>query len=635
MELSIVIVNYNVKHFLRQCLASVYASTLSPNQYEVWVVDNASVDGSMAMVAEEFPQAKRIASTENLGFSKGNNLAITKANGRYILLLNPDTIIQEDTLALCIDYCNHHPNTGALGVKMVDGSGTFLPESKRGLPTLWNSFCKMTGLSSLFRGVKLFSGYTLSHLPTDQTAKVDVLCGAYMMMPRQVIEEVGSLDERFFMYGEDIDLSYRIGQAGYDIVYFPETQIIHFKGESSKKGSLNYVKIFYNAMIQYVQKHYTGAGSFLFVLALKLAIVLRAVAAFISGGLRGLILPFLTVAAVCGLAWGIQRGWASYQFGEANYYADSPLWYTIAGFAGLSLATQWLVGVYHQYSMRRAIAGMIGATLLALAIYGLLDSEWRSSRAVLLFTGAAATIVVPILQSLAKRWQRREQAPKIIIVGEAEHAQSISKNIQSANPHAEVVGAIHPTKQQADNQYVAPIQQIAEISKIMKINEILFVKGDIDMNGILNTMRETGPDIRYKIGGDDLLNFVGSSSKNHQGQVYSVDIAFRLSSEDARRNKRILDIMTSCIALLLSPVIWVLRRFDLGFWRDSFTTLSGKKTWVGYTSEEHPQLPDIKASVIDIDRLGMRAIDYARHYSATDDILPILRYLAGSLRKQK
>ncbi|MGC9354325.1 MAG: glycosyltransferase family 2 protein, partial [Mariniphaga sp.] len=275
MELSVIIVNYNVKHFLEQCLHSVLKASKTIST-EIFVVDNNSADGSTQLVKEKFPQVHLIENKDNVGFSKANNQAIRLAKGKYILLLNPDTVVEEDTFSKVIRFMDEHPDAGGLGVKMIDGKGNFLPESKRGLPTPWVAFCKMFGLSKLLPKSKKFGKYHLSYLDDNETHEVEVLAGAFMLLRKETLDKVGLLDETFFMYGEDIDLSYRITQGGNKNYYFPETTIIHYKGESTKKGSLNYVKVFYKAMIIFAQKHFSGGKANAFSLLLNLAIWFRA-----------------------------------------------------------------------------------------------------------------------------------------------------------------------------------------------------------------------------------------------------------------------------------------------------------------------------------------------------------------------
>jgi GT2 family glycosyltransferase len=270
MKLSIVIVNYNVKYYLEQCLDSVLKSVQRLDT-EIFVVDNHSSDGSLEYLTPKFPCVRFINNKENAGFSTACNQAIKQTTGEYILLLNPDTVLGENTLVKICRFMDENKQAGAVGVKMLDGFGRFLPESKRGFPSPWNSFTKIFGLARLFPRSKFFGGYNLRYLDENETHEVKVLAGAFMMLRRECIEKSGSLDNRFFMYGEDIDLSYRISQAGYSNFYIPEP-IIHYKGESTKKD-IHYVKRFYEAMLIFFNKHYPHSNR-LFKLTVRLAIIL-------------------------------------------------------------------------------------------------------------------------------------------------------------------------------------------------------------------------------------------------------------------------------------------------------------------------------------------------------------------------
>ena len=282
MKLSVIIVNYNVKYFLEQCLLSVRQASKTM-EVEVIVVDNASSDESLSYLIPRFPEVTFIENKINSGFSKANNQAIKQARGEYILLLNPDTIVGEQVLENTRRFLDNRPDVGAIGVKMIDGEGVFLPESKRGFPSPWNSFCKMVGLTKLVPMSKTFAQYHLHYLDKEQTHEVDVLAGAFMLIRNEVLAQVGLLDEKFFMYGEDIDLSYRIKQAGYKNYYLPE-RIIHYKGESTRKD-IRYVKIFYGAMLIFFNKHYPEKSFINWLI--KTAIVLVAGMAGVSK-----LLPF-------------------------------------------------------------------------------------------------------------------------------------------------------------------------------------------------------------------------------------------------------------------------------------------------------------------------------------------------------
>lgn len=253
-SISIVIVGYNSKYFLDLCLFSVERA-LVDIESEVFVVDNASIDGSQDYLLPKYPWVKWIQNTENVGFAKANNQAIPLCKNRFVLLLNPDTIVPEDCFTKTLAFMEEHDECGALGVKMVDGSGNYLPESKRGLPTPAVSFFKLSGLHSICPWARRCSKYYMGHIKRDQIAKVEVLTGAFMLIRRMTILRIGLLDEGYFMYGEDIDFSYRVMLGGYLNYYYPEVTIVHFKGECTQKNSRN-VTVFYEAMRRFAQQYF-------------------------------------------------------------------------------------------------------------------------------------------------------------------------------------------------------------------------------------------------------------------------------------------------------------------------------------------------------------------------------------------
>lgn len=255
MDLSVIIVNYNVKFFLEQCLHSVLRASANLS-VEILVVDNHSQDGSNTYLPPRFPSVSFTWLNNNLGFSKANNLALEKATGDYVLFLNPDTIVPEYCFEHAIAFMKDRPHAGAIGVRMIDGAGYYLRESKRSFPSVRASFYKMSGLSAMFPNSPLFSAYYAAHLPEEGNHEVDVIAGAFMMVSRDCLKKVKGFDEEYFMYGEDIDLSYRILQAGFKNFYLSSISILHFKGESTKKYSKGYIRSFYGAMQLFVKKHY-------------------------------------------------------------------------------------------------------------------------------------------------------------------------------------------------------------------------------------------------------------------------------------------------------------------------------------------------------------------------------------------
>jgi N-acetylglucosaminyl-diphospho-decaprenol L-rhamnosyltransferase len=271
VTLSIIIVSYNVKYFLEQCLCSV-RKAIEKIEAEVFVADNNSTDGSIDYLRSKFTEVKFILNKENEGFGKANNKALSVVKGKYILFLNPDTIVSEDSFEKCISFFELNKNAGALGVKMIDGKGIYLKESKRGFPSAWTAFCKLSGLTAIFSHSKIFSKYYLGNLSEKEDQMIDVVSGAYFFVRKETLDKTGGFDEQFFMYAEDIDLSYRIQRSGLLNYYLAETTIIHFKGESTKKD-VRYVKLFYKAMDQFVKKH--SGRSALYSAMIEVAIWLR------------------------------------------------------------------------------------------------------------------------------------------------------------------------------------------------------------------------------------------------------------------------------------------------------------------------------------------------------------------------
>ena len=279
MKLTVIIVNYNVKYYLEQCLTSVRRA-IGGLEAEVVVVDNHSRDGSVEYLQSRFPEVTFIESNHNLGFARANNMAIRQSRADYVLLLNPDTLVGEQVLTDVIAFMDEHPKAGAAGVQMLKVNGEKANESRRGLPTPMTAFYKMTGLCRRYPRHPRFGHYYMCYLPWDEPARIEVVSGAFMMIRRSVLDEVGLLDEDFFMYGEDIDLSYRILKGGYENWYVP-VRIVHYKGESTEKSSFRYVHVFYKAMLIFFRKHY-GTMVFWLGIPIRMAIYAKAAMALVG-----------------------------------------------------------------------------------------------------------------------------------------------------------------------------------------------------------------------------------------------------------------------------------------------------------------------------------------------------------------
>lgn len=613
-DLSIVIVNYNVKHFLKGCLESIYNADWKNLDIEIWVVDNASVDGSVEMVKKDFPQVQLISSAENLGFSKGNNLALRQCKSKYRLLLNPDTIVEENTFTICYEYMENHAKVGALGVKMIDGTGRFLPESKRALPSLWNSFTKLSGLASLFPKSKTFNHYALGHLSENETQDIEVLCGAFMFMRGEALSKVGLLDEAFFMYGEDIDLSYRFLKEKYKIHYLPKTKIIHYKGESTKKASFNYVKTFYGAMSIYVRKHYQGFVGGLLAQLIQFAIIIRAFLSLLSRWTKSLFPALLDGILIFGGLYLFSKWWGNFQFSDKGYF-DYPQHYQNIGiYASIWALVLTFIGYYKRVTWRKRIQGILGGLGIALLFYALLPESLRTSRTILL-SGTLVGFLVTTLTGLF--WNKdKQKSQKTLVVATIPNAEKILTELDNHKINYELHGIVSP-HQNAIGEYINNINALEELVNVLNIDEVIFDSQDIQMKDIMDKMIALGASVSFKIAGDDKLSLLGSNSKNKAGELYSVDIRYNLTEAYYRHLKRSFDLLAALFCLVFSPILIGVNKFKIGaYFKNTFSVLLGYKTMVGY-SKIDKNLPVIRTGIIPALESD---IHYAKSYNVWMDV---------------
>ncbi|MDD4235532.1 MAG: glycosyltransferase [Bacteroidales bacterium] len=645
MKLSIIIVNYNVKHFLEQCLHSVYASVISED-YEVFVVDNNSVDGSCAMVKHKFPKVKLIENKENVGFAKANNQAIRIASGKYMLLLNPDTLVEENSFDKIVSFMDSHPDAGGLGVKMINGKGEFLPESKRGLPTPMVSFFKIFGLAKLFPNSRRFGQYHLSYLNKDEISKVDVLSGAFMLLRKTVLDKIGLLDEAFFMYGEDIDLSYRITQVGYNNYYYPNTTIIHYKGESTKKGSINYVIVFYKAMLIFAKKHFAGRNAGLLIFIINIAIYFRATLAIFNRLIKKLIVPAIDAILFTASFFAITFLWAYNKYGVFDAYPEYFLKIALPVFWLIWMLSLVFAGGYDKpLKFKNLFNGMILGSLLILLIYSLLPEHFRFSRAVIVLVSLSTMIVIPIIRyilNLTGLQIFKISLPgrkRIVFVGKKDEIGRIEELILQVGLKPQIVGYVSPCNTEVDADYLGSIEQLNEIIKIHKVDEIIFCSKDIEARHIIkNMLRMADEKIDFKIAGPDSVSVIGSNSINTPGELYSVDIN-SIAKPENRRKKRLVDLVIGGGLLIFSPVIIWFGKKPFRFLCNIVKVIVGIKTFVGYYNHEelnNTELPSLRPSIISpADRYKMKDISlsvlersnimYAKDYKLMTDITIIFK----------
>jgi GT2 family glycosyltransferase len=600
-DLSVIIVNYNVVYFLEQCLNSVI--TASKNlKVEIFVVDNNSVDGSVELVREKFPEVKLIANKENTGFSKANNQAIHLSTGKYILLLNPDTVVEEDTFDKTIKFMNEHPEAGGLGVRMIDGKGKFLPESKRGFPSPSVAFYKIFGLSSLFPKSKTFGQYHLGYLSEFEINEIEVLSGAFMLMRGETLEKIGLLDETFFMYGEDIDLSYRIKLGGYKNYYYPETKIIHYKGESTKKSSVNYVFVFYKAMVIFAKKHLSANHAKLFSFAINLAIYFRASIAILNRFIQKISLPFFDyIISLVGL-FVLANRWAQHDihFPDRAYFTSFPAYILI-----------WLIcnlisGIYDNKSNRILIwQGTFIGTGIILICYALLPKDWQFSR---LFTlvGSLWYIVQYYLSRIIINLFQNNQfslpvVPKkrFAIIGNEHEIRRVEQLLSETYPNVEIIIPVSVGERFSNS--AGSFEQIDEIIKIHKINELIFCSKNLTAKEIISGMSKIEPqDIEFKIAQPDTTYLIGSNSIDSSGDLYILN-SNNLSRPENLRSKRLVDFTIGLLFLLFLPIsIWFFKN-KVKLIYNLIEITFGRKSFVGYIYTENinnRQLPKIKSGIL-------------------------------------
>ncbi|MDR1345168.1 MAG: glycosyltransferase [Bacteroidales bacterium] len=602
MQLSIIIVNYKVKHFLAQCLTSVLEAT-QHIEAEIFVIDNNSNDGSVEMLRECYPQVQTIDNQCNVGFSRANNQAMRLARGNYVLLLNPDTLVQADTFEKCLRFMDEHPDAGGLGVKMVNGKGEFLPESKRGLPLPGVAFYKIFGLSKFFPKSKKFGTYHLTYLDNNEIHSVEVLSGAFMLMRKSVLDQTGYLDEDYFMYGEDIDLSCRIIRSGYKNYYFPETQIIHYKGESTKKNSVNYVFVFYKAMQIFAKKQFSSHNAKLFNFIINMAIWFRALLALLKRLAVAAFLPLLDFAAIYGGLLLLSSYWETNvlsprgsAFPDHYLYIILPL-YILFWLTGIALCR----GYCKPLVLSRTNRGIILGSGIILLIYALLPESFRFSRAVILL-GSMWTIITLngiryLLSKLGMKNYRlggtRKQ--RIAVVGSAAEAVRVAELTQMFHNKNELLRLIltenatsqSETQNMDNSMVIGNITQIAALVKLYRINELIFCGSDLSTARIMALMHELQPlQPEFKIAPASDKNIIIGSNAIHIKDELFHHKGNSLNCYNNRLKKRLFDFISALLLLVASPLsIWLLR-YKKDFLGNIFAVLTGAKSWVSYASSE-------------------------------------------------
>lgn len=569
---------------------------------EIFVIDNNSTDGSNNFFSDKFSGVNFIWNTENEGFARASNKALKRASGNYILFLNPDTVVPEDCFEKCISFIKSQNDAVACGIKMIDGAGKFLKESKRAFPSPITSLYKLSGLTKLFPKSKIFSKYHLGFLDENENHEADVLAGAFMMMPKKILDRVGGFDENFFMYGEDVDLSYRIQKAGYKNFYFAQSSIIHFKGESTKKGSLNYVKLFYKAMSIFVKKHYGGTKAGVFNFLIQSAIFLRAGIAAIARFLKWIGLPVIDAGIILMSFWFVKFLWSAFIKREVNY-SPNMLIIAFPAFTLLFLAASYFAGLYDNgYKQSRLNKSTATAILVLLAAYSLLPESLRFSRGILLFGSLSAFFLMTVVRLLLLRWDIIESAAEndeinqTVIAGTENDFNEVNALLQKAGMQERVLGRIEPGEA-TELKTIGSFNNLSGLLQLYPVKEIIFCEGKLSFKKIIEVLPHLPPHLRIKLYAAGLHTLIGSRSKNEAGNYISKDSGFRLTQPVSRRNKTLADVIIAFLFLITFPLHLIIKSRPLLFLENVLSVLFLEKTWIGYALQEK-DLPGLKPGVL-------------------------------------
>jgi GT2 family glycosyltransferase len=641
MKLSIVIVSYNVRYFLEVCLDSVIAAARGIDA-EIIVVDNNSTDGSPEMVRRRFPSVTVLENKENLGFSKANNQGFQLAKGEYILILNPDTVMPGDFFAQTLAYMDTHPEAGAIGPRLIDGKGSFSPDGKKSFPTLSVALFKTIGLNKLFPRSTLFNKYYAVHVGERETAAVDVLSGCCMMVRTSVLQQVGGgFDDDYFMYCEDVDLSFRIKEKGYKNIYFPEVSLVHYKGESTRKATISYVRTFNSALATFVKKHYGKKNARVYIFVINIGIVFRAILSGARRFIRLLRLPLFDALVLLATLWFVKDFWTE-QVKNIIPIPFTSLLITFPVYMLIWVASLFLNGVYDQaYRALRVIRGMFIGTVLILAYYGILPPELRHSRGIIIFSGFAGTVTLLALHEVLFRLgifkfvkNDRAKSKAVIVASPHSYTETI-EILQKVHYAPHVIGRISPGAQAGES--LGTIDEMKSLLYAADVNEVIFCVNGLSYSTILTKMEQCGKNYDYKIHLPGSRSFVGSNSAQTAGDLYTIDKRYNITFAAQRRNKRLIDVSTATALIALAPLLLFFVKRPAGFFANCFSVLTGKRTWISYTDDaDTTQLPKLKkgilppynlaSSFIPADDLKSRLnMIYAEQYTPATDLMLILK----------
>lgn len=573
--ISVIIVNYNVKDFLEQALLSLQRA-LNNIDSEVIVVDNASVDGSVPMVRQRFPRVKLIESSENVGFSAGNNLGLKEATGKYIVLLNPDTVVQEDTFIKLLAFFEQEPTASAATCKILNPDGTFSVDCRHSIPTPLTAFWKLLGLDKLFPKSRIFARYNLTFLDENELNQVEAISGSFMMIKKEVVDRVGELDEDFFMYCEDIDYCHRINQSGGKIFYVPDSQIIHYKGESTKKNNLDYVITFNRSLYLFYKKHYQQKYIAPFKWIILLGVIFRGTIIF-TRNLINRYFPLLLDLVILNLIMLVSfyiRFELKHGFRWENFVSSFSIVHLFT--SAFYFFSAFFFGVVERvrFSVRKTIF-TVGMTFLMAAALTFFLKQFAFSRLVVLISAISAMVVLPGWRILL-RFVGRKSSPglsffskRTLIVGtDADSLALVDKLNSWIDSGMRVVGMVSLDgtdvgQKLSGTEVVTSMAHLKDYLKLRKVDLVIFPTHHITYETILGTMASVHQlNIEFKIVPNHLEYMISKSSVERFQEISLVDIDYNYGRPFNRLSKRWFDFFTAGILFL-------------------FTCIPGSLVWLG------------------------------------------------------
>ena len=580
MDLSVVIVNYNVREFLNNALVSVFKA-LKGMKGEVIVVDNASDDGSCELVTRAFPRVRLISNKANVGFAKANNQALARAKGKYLMLLNPDTVVQEDTFRVLMNFFDANADVGMAGCKILNPDGTLQLPCRRSFPTPWVAFTKVSGLSSVFANTRLFGRYNLTYLNPDESYEVDAISGSCMMIRREVFKSIGGLDENFFMYGEDLDWCYRVQKAGWKVFYVADTKIIHYKGESTRRSDIDEVRIFYKAMRLFVEKHHEG--SFVFEWLLELAIdVRRLIASLMRFGKPFLVSLFdLIIVAGTILCGSYIRSGRFLSFPDYAY----PWALLVPSF--FVVLSMYAAGVYshRKLSISRSFTAALFAYVCISALTAFVK-HFAFSRVVMIISGMMSLLLLPGWRLLVRLSgsggslsRKTLFGRRTLIVGVGKAGQEVMKKLRNRPGDGyDVVGFIDVNRQRLGEklhgvEILGSVDTIGKVIKDHRISDVIFSTDAIPYSTILSVISKSRSRmVDFKLVPNSLEVIIGKARIDQLDEIPFIELQYNIDRMTNRIAKRTVDIGVALLLLISSAPFVYLKRLVSHSRPSSFST---------------------------------------------------------------